>query len=125
MQTINAEEAVAKKNTVRLRGHKHDQHVPISWIVRLEGDHNYSIVHFRGGSRLLVSRCLKEMEEQLPEFLRVHKSHLVNPIYIRKSMVVPGKDGELIMQSGLTLPVARRRAARLLSYMTTRKEVSA
>ncbi|OIN59782.1 hypothetical protein BLX24_07960 [Arsenicibacter rosenii] len=80
----------------------------------MEGDINYSWVYLTDGTRLVQGKCLKMMQQAVPGFIRIHKSHLVNPQFIHRCMVPRGREGEIIMRSGLTLPVAKRRGKELL-----------
>jgi DNA-binding LytR/AlgR family response regulator len=54
--------------------------VLINDIVRLEGVKNYTLIHLKNGDNLISSRTLKVYDTVLQEadFLRIHKSHLIN-----------------------------------------------
>ncbi len=54
-------------------------------IVRCESDNYYTYFYFTDGRKLLVSKTLKENEELLSQynFIRPHKSHLINIKYIK------------------------------------------
>lgn len=56
----------------------------IADIVRLEANRNYTFIHLENEKKILSSKNLKEFEDVLDayDFLRVHKSHLVNAAYI-------------------------------------------
>lgn len=73
-------------------------------IVYLEALGNYVLVHNRNQD-FIVSRNLKYWQEQLPErnFLRAHKSYLVNIEYITE---VVNKKIQLRID-GITLPIGR------------------
>ncbi len=78
-------------------------------ITRIETYGNYSFVYVESGERHLVSRNLKEFEEMLPEptFFRIHQSHMVNTLFVKK---VIKEDGDLVvMMDGMKIPIARRR----------------
>jgi len=57
----------------------------------------------------LISKTLKDVEEMLSRhhFIRVHKSHLVNIIYIRSFDKSSG--GNLVLEDGSQVPVSRRK----------------
>lgn len=78
-------------------------------IIRLETYGNYSFVFLAGHDRLLVSRNLKEFEEILPvpDFYRVHQSHIVNTSYVKK--LVKGESDHAVMTDEVKIPVSRRR----------------
>lgn len=84
--------------------------VTIDEIIRLEGSGNYTNFFLKDGTRMLVSRTLKEYEELLDgqSFVRVHKSCIVNLGYVRRFYVK--KEGELELTDGQQVKISRRRA---------------
>ena len=84
--------------------------VSVEEIVRLEGSGNYTNFFLKDGTRMLVSRTLKEYEELLEShaFVRVHKSCIVNLVYVRRFYVK--KEGELELFDGQQVKISRRRA---------------
>ncbi len=91
--------------------------VHVNEIVQCESDSNYTTVHLREGKRLLISRTLKEFEDLLgdQEFMRIHNCHLVQIKHIKK--YIRGDGGEVLISTGLTLPVARRKKQELLDSL--------
>jgi two-component system LytT family response regulator len=84
-------------------------------IIRCEADGNYSkiicpesndpkqtVIH-------IVSRNLKEICENLKKkgFLRIHHSHLINPIYIKKVLKTDG--GIIEMMDGAKIRITQNR----------------
>src|SRR5215217_6017966 len=52
-------------------------------ITHLEGEGNYTYIHTRQGKKHLVSKTLKVVVEILNvDFIRIHKSYIVNPMYV-------------------------------------------
>lgn len=84
--------------------------VSVDEIVRLEGSGNYTNFFLRDGTKMLVSRTLKEYEILLDgqAFVRVHKSCIVNLEFVRKFYVK--KEGELELADGQQVKISRRRA---------------
>ncbi|WP_266367209.1 LytR/AlgR family response regulator transcription factor [Tellurirhabdus rosea] len=84
--------------------------VSIDEIVRLEGSGNYTNFFLKDGTKMLVSRTLKEYEELLDgqSFVRVHKSCIVNLGYVRRFYIK--KEGELELTDGQQVKISRRRA---------------
>jgi len=84
--------------------------VSVDEIVRLEGCGNYTNFFLKDGTRMLVSRTLKEYETLLDgqAFVRVHKSCIVNLNFVRKYYVK--KEGELELTDGQQVKISRRRA---------------
>ena len=83
--------------------------VNTSEIVRCESDSNYTHIYLANGKKYMVSKTLKEIEEQLlnESFVRVHQSHLVNMSHVMK--YIKGTSGYLILNDGSEVPVSRRK----------------
>ena len=84
--------------------------IDTSNIVFVEADSNYSIFHLKQGEKLVTAKPLKDIEELLngKEFIRIHKSVLVNFRYIKS---YSNKNGwQIFLSDGTVLPVSRRRA---------------
>jgi two-component system LytT family response regulator len=88
--------------------------VNIDDIIHVEADSNYSTFFMHDGRKIMVSKAMKEFEEQLLEhgFHRIHKSHLVN---IHKMSYLDKADGGfLVMIDGARVPVASRKKDMLM-----------
>jgi two-component system LytT family response regulator len=91
--------------------------VPADQIVRCEADDNYTYLFLKNAKRIIASRTLKEIEEQLKEFaafIRVHHSYIVNLNEVVK--YVRGEGGYLVMTDGSTVNVSRSRKEALLKH---------
>ncbi|GAB2546155.1 LytTR family DNA-binding domain-containing protein [Spirosoma aerophilum] len=82
-------------------------------IVWLEGDGNYSRIHLADGRYESLPYTLKILEEKLPAFVRIHKSSLVNPIYIQEIRNWGQKSYYLKLTSGQVLVVSSKRVSEL------------
>jgi len=83
--------------------------VNIPDIIRIEADSNYSTFFMLDGRQIVVTRALKEYEDQLLEhgFHRIHKSHIFN---IHKMSHLDKSDGGyIVMVDGSRVPVASRK----------------
>ena len=85
-------------------------------IIRIEASNNYSHFHFVNRPKLLISKTLKEFEEQLinHSFFRVHQSHLINLKHIAS---VKTSEDIIIMKSGDTIEISRRKRAAFLQKL--------
>lgn len=85
------------------------QMVALDSIISCSSKSNYTILHLKDGSRLVVSKSLKETEALLAEhfFLRVHHSHVVNLHEVKK--YIRGEGGMLLMSNGDSIDVSRSR----------------
>ncbi|MET4081861.1 two-component system LytT family response regulator [Pedobacter sp. UYP30] len=84
--------------------------ISVNDILYIEADSNYSVVHLNSEEKITVSKVLREFEELLPsaQFLRVHKSTLVNLDYL---VEYNNKNGlQILLKNGVSLNVSRRRA---------------
>jgi two-component system LytT family response regulator len=78
-------------------------------IICCHSESNYTRVHLTGDKRILVSKTLREVEEQLPtdRFLRVHHSYVANLDHVQKYL--RGDGGTLVMDNGMEVKVSRNR----------------
>jgi two-component system LytT family response regulator len=76
-------------------------------IIRCESDSNYTRIILKEDKPLLVSKTLKNIEEQIDstQFIRIHNSHLINVAFIKKYK--KGKGGSITMINGDVVPVSR------------------
>jgi two-component system LytT family response regulator len=87
-------------------------------IIRCEGDSNYTWFHLTDNRKHLSSKTIKEYEEILTQhnFLRIHKSHLVNKSFIQNYL----NEGAVILSNKQRLPVSRQRKDAVKAALGTR-----
>lgn len=83
-------------------------------IVYLKGVVNYTELYLNNGKMEVTCTTLKRYEEKLTGFLRVSKSHLVNPSQI-VNIATFGGQRYLELKSGSRVPVSRRKKVILRS----------
>jgi Response regulator of the LytR/AlgR family len=90
--------------------------VEVNDIIRCESDNYYTNFFFKDGTTLLISKTLKEVESMLEEynFVRPHKSHLVNSKYI---MNFTRDEGVLVLTDGSKVPVSRRKKEHIMELL--------
>ena len=90
--------------------------IPAGQIIRIQSLSNYSKLFFNDGKTLVVAKVLCWFEEQhcLCSFVRVHRSHLVNIVYIKSY-----KAGSLLLHNGEMIAVAKRKKACLLKRLNS------
>lgn len=88
--------------------------VEINKIVNCESDSNYTYIFTEEGEKFYVSKTLKDIEEMLKghNFVRVHNSHLVNILHVKR--YIKGRGGELVLKNGKYVPVSRSKKEDLL-----------
>lgn len=78
--------------------------MPMHHVVRLEGEGNYTVLHFSDGTQLMISLTLKTMASRLSPgiFARSHKKNIINLLYLnelhfdRKSLAVSLTNGDRV-----------------------------
>ncbi|MCH2234897.1 MAG: LytTR family DNA-binding domain-containing protein [Crocinitomicaceae bacterium] len=90
--------------------------VSVDEILRCESEINYTKFHFTDGSRLLVTKTLKEFDKLLKDhnFIRVHQSHLINAEFIKEFLK---SDGNVVMKDGTKVPVSTRKKQVLMEMI--------
>jgi two-component system, LytTR family, response regulator len=89
--------------------------VRVNDIIRCEGHDNFTRFHLLNGRKLLICRTLKFYESMLEnyDFIRVHKSHMVNIQYIQQYK--KGKGGQVIMTDGASVDISPNRKDLLMA----------
>ena len=93
--------------------------IPIKNILHIESSSNYSRIFLTDGKNILVTKLLKDFEDILEpyNFFRVHNSHLINLAYIKK--YIRGEGGQVEMQNGDVIDVARRKKEEFIRLITS------
>jgi two-component system LytT family response regulator len=93
--------------------------VIISDIIRCEASHNYTTFYNNDGSKIMVSKTLKEYESILTEhqFVRTHQSHLVNLNYVTSFLKEDG--GVVLLKNGTKIAVSRRKKEGVIIALKT------
>ena len=94
------------------------QIIDVDNIIRCEADSCYTKFFLVDKKVIVVSKILKEYEELLSEFnfIRPHKSHLINLKYIKSVLKIDGLTIE--MTDGSHVPVSRRKKDQILDMMS-------
>ena len=85
LRLIN-DEYMAQSNSIILTTYYGKEAIAFDKILRIEAISNYSKLYFTDGKTLVVSKVLQWFEEHLlkEQFIRVHRSHLINIDYIQQ-----------------------------------------
>ena len=85
------------------------ERIATNQIVHCRGAGGYSEIHLLGGRTILHSVSLNELEESLPAiFLRVHRSHLINVMFVEALTRDSSGTGSLSLKDDVSVPVSRR-----------------
>jgi two-component system, LytTR family, response regulator len=88
--------------------------IDVKNIIRIEAISNYSKLYFADGNTLVVAKVLRWFEAVLdtPNFLRIHRTHLVNKDFIEQ--YTHTQQAQVRLLNGELLHVSKRRKARFL-----------
>jgi two-component system, LytTR family, response regulator len=82
-------------------------------ISHLEGHSNYTLFYFNNGTKLLVSKTMKEYEELLNDsFVRIHKKFVINIQHLIHFDIK--SDMCVLLKNGKKLNISRRRKKEFL-----------
>jgi len=86
-------------------------HIQPETVVMIQADINYSLIYLLDGNKVIVSTCLKKLENRfapVDSFARVHKSFIVNLNYLKSY-----EEGQFLLENDLKCVVSRRKFKRL------------
>lgn len=94
------------------------QMINVEEIVKCTADESYTHITLLNGTKVTVSRILKEFEDLLADynFLRIHNSSLINLIHVKK--YVKGEGGYVVMVNDESVEVSRRKKTELLQKLS-------
>ena len=83
--------------------------ISVDDVLFLQGEGNYTFLYTRDRKRYLVSKTLRDFEKILDDsqFLRIHKSYMINLAYVQQSLY--GKDRVVRLADGREIAISRRR----------------
>lgn len=86
-------------------------------IIRAEADSNYTRFSISDGSKIMVSRTIKEFDSLLSGsgLIRVHQSHLVNILFVDRFVKRDG--GYLQLKDGTKIPVSQSMKKQVLQSL--------
>ena len=108
-QALAEVEERAETNHIKVKSAGKIERIATSQIVHCRGAGGYSEIILVGGRTVLHSAGLNELEDALPAiFLRVHKSHLINIMFVEALTREPSGTGSLRLKDQVSVPVSRR-----------------
>ena len=89
----------------------------VNEIISLQADSNYTIIHKQNMQKMVVTKTMKDFEDILDadQFVRIHKSHIVNIKCITEYSTTDG--GIVKMTDGNVWSVSRRQLDLFLSKL--------
>lgn len=91
--------------------------VNIQDIVHCEGETNYTTFYTVDGSKIVVSKNLKEYEISLIDlgFFRPHQSHLINMAYF--DHFIKNDGGTIVMKNKAQIPLSQRKKVEFMALL--------
>ena len=91
--------------------------ISLKQIIRCEANINYTTFFLTDGSKIIVSKTLKEFDALLDDynFIRVHNSHLINLNHVKK--YTRGEGGTVTMSDHAEVDVSRRKKDEFLKRL--------
>ena len=92
--------------------------VSIHEIIRGEAHHNYSEFTLISGEKMMISKTLLDYEELLEpyDFMRIHRSHLVNLHHVRK--YTRGLSKHVVMSDNSKVEISKRKSKEFLEVIS-------
>lgn len=96
------------KNKIALPVADGIEFVEVNDIMYCVSQSNYTTFHLADGHKILLSKTIKDVEQLLTPFyfIRVHRSYLINPNYMKKYFHSEG--GFVLMQDETSVPVSNQ-----------------
>lgn len=112
-QPTNNQTKIEPAHTIPVQVFGRVLRVSANEITHLEGEGNYTFLCTTAGKRYLVSKSLKVVRQILGDnFLRIHKSYMVNIDYIVSRQI-----SSIQLTCGKSIPIARRRITETQSIL--------
>jgi len=91
--------------------------ISIQSVLYCLADNNYTEIFLNEGRKVLIARSLKDVETMFRagNFIRIHKSSLINPIHLKRYL--KGDGGVVVMADEKELSVARSKKEELLMHL--------
>lgn len=112
----NITEPSKQKRKIILKTLERIYSVDVNEIIRFESDGSYTKVYLTDGTRIMVSRILKEFDDFLSDsgFVRIHHSHLIN---INQVYFFEKSENHLVMKDQSIVPVSNRKKDHVLELL--------
>ncbi len=82
--------------------------IPLQEIIMLQGEVNYTLIHLRGGRKILIPRTLKLFEHTLMthNFIRIHRGFIINCGHLQS---IDNEGIKVHLTNDLQATISRRR----------------
>ena len=117
---VNSEKNILIDNKITLRKYKGVKVINCNDITYCKADGRYTIVHLNHDKSIIVAKLLKHFEINLPndQFIRIHKSHIINMDYI--SEYNSNNKNILVLDDNVELDISKRRKKYFLEKLNSK-----
>jgi two-component system, LytTR family, response regulator len=86
-------------------------------ILYFESDNNYTTIYLLNGTKILISKTIKSIEEELQHsfFYRIHRSFIINSNYITKYNSL---DGYVYLNNSTQIPISDRKRKEFVRFLS-------
>lgn len=94
--------------------------IALSDISHIQADGHYSLIHYSDqlDTAALHAKSIEKIMQLLPEnFMRVHRSHVVNMNNVKQLLIEPGSQYSVKLNSGVEVPVGRTKYQDVKHYL--------
>lgn len=93
------------------------RYIPVKSIIRIEADRSYSYIKLDDGSTITSSKNMSHYENLLPEneFIKIHRSHIIN--FEKIDSVIKSDGGHIKLVNQEIIPISRRKKEEFLSMI--------
>ena len=107
LATLKIKDPIPKINKIAVPEGTQLHFIKTKDIVYIKADNSYSEIYLENGTKMIVSRSIKNFEDGLkenPGFCRIHKSYLINTQFVEKYDKSNG--GWVTLSNKIDLPVS-------------------
>jgi two-component system response regulator LytT len=94
--------------------------IALSDITHIQADGHYSLIHYsdQADTTALHAKSIEKIMQLLPEnFLKVHRSYVVNMNNVKQLLIEPGSQYSVKLNSGVEVPVGRTKYQDVKHYL--------
>lgn len=116
---LNTTETITKLilSRLKLNDGKNIRYLVPDEVIRFQANGRYTDVFLTNGKGFRMTRNLGDIEEELKafQFIRIHKSHIVNPVHIQ---MFEKKDGnQLVLSDNSRVAISRRKREWVMQFL--------